>query len=139
MFGLGSVVEIVSDKLGFPEELGDVIGIAVDLHTGNTLGAFEGFVDLVEGSAAEPAKQRCGYPAPDDAEGWMKLLNEQGIDAFMKAWKSGLVGKSVFEDKQFSLALQNAIECDGRYWQTLSNIQASQSRVLDNFVANLRA
>lgn len=94
-----------------------------------------------ESDLAGPDRIEVGdHRAPaDPAAMWLACLREEGLDAFMDAWKGGLVDKSVFEDKEFGLALQNAVDTDSRYWQMMSNIQAARSRVLDNIAGNLRA
>lgn len=92
----------------------------------------------VDEPPGQPAWDGHGYPRADDADGWTQFVNRHGADAFTKAWKSGYVDKSVFEDKQFALALQTSMDTDNRLWTLMSNIIEAQSRVLDQMVSNLR-
>lgn len=44
----GDLAETLCDKLGLPEEIGDVAGLGVDLYTGNYAAAVEQGLDLFE-------------------------------------------------------------------------------------------
>ncbi|MEC9398009.1 MAG: hypothetical protein VX475_10340, partial [Myxococcota bacterium] len=60
--GLGGVADTILDKIGCPDELGDVVGIVVNLSYGNVLGAGLNGLDLAENIARKNGNEKlAGY------------------------------------------------------------------------------
>lgn len=60
--GLGGVADTILDKIGCPDELGDVVGVVVNLASGNVMGAALNGLDLAENIARKNGNEElAGY------------------------------------------------------------------------------
>ena len=152
-------LESACDELGLPEQVGDLVGCAVDVGLAGTAVFFghpelasvvlqdgvENVHDLFgkdrkpapELPASAPANQTSEASAKDPTY-WMDRLEKEGFDSVYAAIKDGKLPEEVWENESFAFLLQQEAQKDARKWQLLSTLSQLQHQMLSSVIGNMR-
>ncbi len=151
---IGSLLEKVSDALGGPEWLGDVLGVVGDaaalagaLATGQGWAVPSLVADLVSNvddalDNIPTAADRAGagqvtYPADKkDVQAWIKFIKKYGYEAIKDAIIAGKVPDEVLKDQGFQMALQDAKQAHEAYFAIMSGFLKSDHEIRMNIIRN---
>jgi hypothetical protein len=142
---LGDPIKDIALECGLDEAMANKVAFAGCLTLGDVGGALEHGRDVAvdEGITFDQRIEHNafhgvgGYPAPDDIEGWKQFIQENGYDAFIQAYKDGMVDDEVLKDPGFMLVMQDEKSTYEAMLEFRSNLMASEDRIRQLISRNL--
>jgi hypothetical protein len=141
----GDLIKDGAKLVGCDEKTANLVATGGCFMMGDVWGTAEHGMDVVEDQGLLDGEVRVShgfrggaYPAPDDVEGWKEWIQVNGYEAFIEAYKAGVVDDEVLADEGFNLIFQDE---QGRYEAAItfrSNLLASENRLRELIANNMR-